>query len=54
MHFTVGLELFPSPPLFPFLEMLFFFFFKHSQATSPLLNLLLAVSEQQISVICSE
>ena len=26
MHFTVGLQLFPGPPLFPFLEMLFLFF----------------------------
>lgn len=38
VHFTVGLQLFPSPPFLPFLEMLTFF--EHSQTTSPLLNLL--------------
>lgn len=52
VHFTVGLQLFPSPSFLPFLEMLAFF--EHSQTTSPLLNLLLAMSALQFLVINSE
>lgn len=48
MDFAVGLQLFPSLSFFG--DALF----KHSQTISPLLNLLLAMSKQQFSVICSE
>jgi len=53
VHFTGGLQLFPSPRLFPFLEMLFLFFLNILRLIH-LSNLLLAMSEQQFSVMCSE
>lgn len=52
VHFTVGLQLFPSPSFLPFLEMLTFF--EHSQTASPLLNLLLAMSVLQFLVVHTE